>query len=350
MACVAARRKRQIQRIRERFAGAVSALDAGVCTRHIRRMTAAATTATTDVHTRLTTRAAGASLAVAITLIALKSWAWWISGSVAMLASLADSALDLAASVITFFAVRYAAAPPDREHRFGHGKAEAFAGLLQGGLVGISGVLIGLEAMPRFANATPIPHSAEGLLVMAASIALTAALVTYQTRAVRRTGSVATRADRLHYVGDIAANAVVIAGIFAGAYLGVTWADPVAAIVVAVLLVVGALKVAREAADHLLDREVADDVRARIRALAEADKRILHVHELRTRTSGPYLHVQFHAELNPALSLEEAHRIVVAAEERIRAEFPTADIIIHPDPEGRAEPHGHEHFERATGH
>lgn len=309
-----------------------------------------APTATSSEHARLTSRAALVSLAVALTLIGLKTWAWLVSGSVAMLASLADSALDLAASLITFFAVRYAAAPPDREHRYGHGKAEAFAGLLQGGLVGISGVIIAIEAVPRLFAPTQIASGAESIAVMVISIALTAGLVAYQTRAVRRTGSVATRADRLHYAGDLAANAVVLAGIGAGVYLGVGWADPIAALLVAGWLVYGALKVAREAANHLLDREVADDVRARIRALAENDARILRVHELRTRTSGPYLHIQFHAELDPGLTLEAAHQIVVAAENRIRAEFPTADIIIHPDPKGRAEPHGHEHFERAHGH
>jgi cation diffusion facilitator family transporter len=162
---------------------------------------------------------------------------------------------------------------------------------------------------------------------------------------------VATRADRLHYAGDIAANAVVIVGITAGAYLDASWADPAAAMFVAVWLVWGARKIWSEAADHLLDREVPDETRARIRSLAEADGGVMHVHDLRTRTSGPYMHIQFHAELDPTLTLEEAHRIVVAAEERIRAEFPTADIIIHPDPRGRAEPHGHEHFERrASGH
>jgi ferrous-iron efflux pump FieF len=300
-------------------------------------------------HARLTSRAAILSLAVAVTLIALKSWAWAASGSVAMLASLADSALDLAASLITYFAVRYAAAPPDREHRFGHGKAEAFAGLLQGGLVAVSGVIIALEAVPRLLTPAALTHGAESVAVMLVSIALTAGLVAYQTRAVRRTGSIATRADRLHYAGDLAANAVVLAGIGAGAYFGMTWADPLAALLVAAWLAYGSIRVAREAADHLLDREVADDVRARIRALAEADNRILRVHDLRTRTSGPYLHIQFHAELDPDLSLEAAHKIVVAAEERIRAGFPTADIIIHPDPKGRAEPHGHEHFERARG-
>lgn len=307
-------------------------------------------TASSSEHAQLTLRAAMVSLGVALTLIALKAWAWAASGSVAMLASLADSALDLAASLITYFAVRYAAAPPDREHRFGHGKAEAFAGLLQGGLVAVSGVIIAMEALSRLVAPAAITHAAESIAVMLISIALTAGLVAYQTRAVRRTGSVATRADRLHYAGDLAANAVVLAGIGAGAVLGVSWADPVAALIVAAWLAYGSLQVAREAADHLLDREVADDVRARIRALAENDARIVHVHELRTRTSGPYLHIQFHAELDPTLSLEAAHKIVVAAEERIRAEFPTADIIIHPDPKGRAEPHGHEHFERASGH
>lgn len=301
--------------------------------------------ATSAEHARLTTRTAVMSVGVAVTLAALKAWAWLMSGSVAMLASLADSALDLLASVIILLAVRYASAPPDREHRFGHGKAEAFAGLIQAGIVGASALFVGVEAVRRLIEPQPVAHGGESIAVMAVSILLTAGLVAVQTRAARRTGSVATRADRLHYAGDIAANLVVILGIAAGAYFGASWADPVAALFVMAWLVKGAVKIWREAADHLLDRELPDAERARIRALAEADPRMGHVHELRTRTSGPYLHIQFHADLDPTLTLVEAHKIVVAAEERIRAEYPTADIIIHPDPRGRAEPHGHEHFE-----
>lgn len=297
----------------------------------------------------MTLRTAALSLSVALILILMKSWAWFASGSVAMLASLADSGLDLAASLITFFAVRYAAHPPDREHRFGHGKAEAFAGLLQDGLVAVSAAVVAMEAATHPFTPAPLSHGLESSLVMVLSIALTLGLVLVQTRAVKRTGSVATRADRLHYVGDLGANLVVLFGILAGAYLGIAWADPVAGLIVAAALLWGAIKVAREAADHLLDRELSADMRARIRALAEADHSILRVHDLRTRSSGPYMHVQFHAELPPEMSLEAAHRIVVAAEERIRAEFPTADIIIHPDPKGAAAPHGHEHFERASG-
>lgn len=308
------------------------------------------TPVTSGEHARLTTRAAILSVGVATLLIALKAWSWLISGSVAMLASLADSALDLMASIVILLAVRYASTPPDREHRFGHGKAEAFAGLIQAGIVGLSASLIGVEAIRRFADPQPMTHGAESIAVMVVSIAVTSGLVAVQTHAARKTASVATRADRLHYAGDIAANIAVIIGIAAGTYLGLQWADPLAALFVAAWLIWGAVGIWREAAQHLLDREVPDETRARIRALAEADENILKVHELRTRTSGPYLHIQFHVELDPDISLEAAHRIVVAAEERIRAEFPTADIIIHPDPQGRAEAHGHEDFERAHGH
>jgi cation diffusion facilitator family transporter len=297
-------------------------------------------------HARLTSRAALLSVSAALLLIALKAWAWFNSGSVAMLASLADSTLDFAASLVTLFAVRYAATPPDREHRFGHGKAEAFAGLMQAGLVAVSGVLIGVEAVRRLVNPAPITHGVESLAVMALSIVVTLALVFAQSRVVARTGSVAIRADRLHYAGDLAATIVVMIGIAMGAFLRLPLADTVAALLVAAWLAWGAFNVARDAADHLLDRELPDAERARIRALAEADPRVGRVHDLRTRASGPYLHIQFHADLDPLIALVEAHAIVVEAEQRIRDVYPSADIIIHPDPRGRAEPHGHEDFER----
>lgn len=304
-------------------------------------------TADSSEHVRLTSRAATLSVVVSLLLMALKAWAWFNSASVAMLASLADSTLDLIASLFTYFAVRYAAAPPDREHRFGHGKAEAFAGLVQAGLVGASALVIAMEAVRRAFKPEPLKHGLESIGVMVVSMALTAGLVVMQTQAIKRTGSVATRADRLHYAGDLATNLVVIAGIAAGALLHWPTADAAAGFLVAAWLAWGAVHVARESADALLDHEAPEPTRARIRALALADPRVLHVHALRTRVSGPYLHVQFHAALDPDQSLEAAHAITVAAEERIRAEFPTADVLIHPDPKGRSEPHGHQDFRSA---
>jgi ferrous-iron efflux pump FieF len=206
--------------------------------------------------------------------------------------------------------------------------------------------LITVESARRLIDPQPILQGPVAMAVMAVSIVLTGLLVSVQSWAVKRTGSIATKGDRAHYVADFAANIAVLIGIAAGFLLGLSWADAAAGFFVAVWLAYGAYDVAREAADHLMDREVAAEDRARIVALAGEDPRIGAVHDLRTRTSGPYLHVQMHVDLDPNLSLAAAHDLIVAAEARIRAAFPTADIIIHPDPRGAAEPHGHEHFER----
>lgn len=295
---------------------------------------------------RITRGAARLSIIVAVILVTMKLWAWLASGSVAMLSSFADSTLDLAASFFTYFAVRYAAQPPDREHRYGHGKAEAFAGLFQAGLVVVSAALILVEAIRRFYAPQPIAYGGESIGVMIVSIALTGWLVLMQTRAIRRTGSVATSGDRAHYFADVAANAVVILGLAAGAFFDQPIIDALAGVFVAMWLVYGAWIVASNAANHLMDREMADGDRARIKALALEDPAIKAVHDLRTRVSGPIIHIQFHADLEPTLTLEAAHRILVAAENRIRAIYPAADLLIHPDPSGRAEPHGHDYFSK----
>jgi ferrous-iron efflux pump FieF len=293
---------------------------------------------------RITRRTAFLSVGVATILIGTKLWAWLVSGSVALLASLADSSLDLAASLFTLWAVTYAAQPADAEHRHGHGKAEGFAALLQAGLVGASAMFIALEAFDRLMTPTPLEHSGLAIAVMCLSIALTGGLVWAQTRAVRKTGSVATAGDRAHYAADIGANLVVLVGIVASAALGALWADPIVGFLVAIWLCWGAYSVVRGGVDLLMDRELSDDARARITALAKADGAIGSVHQLRTRASGPFIHIQFHADLDPTLTLREAHAIMVAAEDRIREAFPAADIIIHPDPVGFAEPHGLDAF------
>jgi cation diffusion facilitator family transporter len=259
---------------------------------------------------------------------------------VALLASMADSGLDLVASSATFFAVRYAAAPPDREHRYGHGKAEAFASLMQAGLVFASAALVGEEAIERLLRPRPVEREAWALAVMVLSIGLTGALIAAQTRLLQRKSSVAVSSDRTHYAADLASNVVALAGIALAGVLHIAALDAVAALVVTGILLWGAVEVFREASSQLLDHELATSARARIVSRVMEDPQILDVHQLRTRASGPIMHVQMHADLNPELSLETAHRIVVAAEKRILEDFPAADIIIHPDPRGRAEPHG----------
>lgn len=280
------------------------------------------------------------STAAASLLIAMKAAAFAASGSVAILASLADSSLDLVASLVTLFAVRYAAAPPDAEHRFGHGKAEAFASLMQAGLVFASGALIGREAVGRLLHPTAVSVEAWSIVVMVASILITGGLITLQSRALKKAGSIAVEGDRAHYAADLASNGVVIIGLIATALTGVVWIDAVAGLIVAAWLVWGAIGVFRGAADQLMDRELSDEDRDRVLKLMAADPRVRGVHQLRTRESGPYIHIQAHLDLDPGQTLEAAHAIVVAAERRVLEAFPAADILLHADPRGRAETHG----------
>jgi ferrous-iron efflux pump FieF len=288
----------------------------------------------------LTRRVTLLSVATAAVLVAIKLAAWLASGSTALLASMADSGLDLIASLATAFAVRYAAEPPDAEHRFGHGKAEAFASLMQAGLVFASAALIAREAATDFLAPHPLRQEGWAIAVMAVSTVLTFGLIAAQTQVLKRTASVAVSGDRAHYATDLASNLIALAGIAASAWLGVNGLDAAAALIIAVLLLWGAVSVFREAANQLMDRELPEDDRAQIVRLATEDPRLTDVHQLRTRTSGPYVHVQMHVDLDPQLTLEAAHEVIVAAEKRILAAFPAADILIHADPRGRAEPHG----------
>lgn len=283
------------------------------------------------------------SVMVAATLVVAKLVAWAFSGSVAMLASLADSSLDLVASLTTFFAVRYASTPADAEHRFGHGKAEALASLLQALLVALSAGFLIHESWQRFRNPVPIESGPLALGVMALSIVMTLGLVYAQTRAVKQTGSLAVSGDRAHYFADLGSNLVVIGGISL-ALVGLERADPIMGFLVVLWLFWTAFTVGRDAISSLMDHELPDEEREHIIALVGDDPRVLGVHQLRTRASGPFIHIQMHMELDPELTLTQAHAILVAAETRVMAAYPAADVLIHPDPKGRAAPHGNAYF------
>ncbi|PZT98619.1 MAG: cation transporter [Brevundimonas sp.] len=278
------------------------------------------------------------SVGVAVALIALKAFALGASGSVSILASLADSALDLAASLTTFFAVRWAAAPPDEDHRYGHGKGEALAALVQAGLVFASAVFIGWEGMQRIFDPRPVTAGVWATGVVVAAIAITGWLVWMQTRALKKTGSLAVAGDRAHYAADLAANVVVLIGVASGAFLGAPGLDAAAGVVVAVWLFWGATGMLKAAADHLLDRAAPEADRAAVAQAVLADPRVSGVHQLRTRMVGPVMMVQMHVDLDGALTLDAAHAIVVEAERRVLERFPAADILIHADPRGLARP------------
>ncbi|MEN5169444.1 cation diffusion facilitator family transporter [Brevundimonas pondensis] len=297
------------------------------------------TASTLDDAHATTRRITTLSVGTATILIVMKAFALGASGSVSILATLADSSLDLIASLATFFAVRWAAAPADPEHRYGHGKAEALAGLVQAGLIFASAVFIGWEAVQRIFDPRPVVAGGWAVGVVVVSIAVTLWLVWMQTQALKKTASLAVAGDRAHYAADLAANVVVLIGVISGAYLGAPGLDAAAGLVVAVWLFWGAISLLRESADHLLDHAGPEEDRVAITAAVLSDPRISGLHQLRTRMAGQVLMVQMHVDLDPQLTLEAAHAIVVEAEQRIQAAFPHADILIHADPRGRAEVH-----------
>lgn len=293
-----------------------------------------------EEHARLTARITVLSVTMSLALVALKLVGWLLGDSTALLASLADSALDVIAAVATFVAVRVAVAPPDAEHRFGHGKAEAFASLLQAALIFASAALIGKEAVVRLLHPQPVSGEWRAAAIMGVSTVLTMGLVTLQSRVLAKTRSVAISGDKAHYASDIASNIAALIGIGLTMLLHDPRFDAAAGLFVMAWLVWGAIGVLRDSADHLMDRELDEAERAAIVRCVLADPDVKGVHELRTRAVGPSIHIQMHMDLDPDQTLDAAHRIVVAAEDRLAAAFPGADILIHPDPMGRAEPHG----------
>lgn len=277
---------------------------------------------------RLATRA---SVATATLLILTKLVAWFYSGSASMLASLTDSMMDAMASLVNFYALRVALLPADKHHRFGHGKAEPLATLVQAGFIMGSAMLLLFHGGERLLNPTPVSHSTLGVGVTLFAMAATLVLLAIQKRAVAVTRSTAVAADALHYRTDLLLNAAVLLALVLSAQ-GLIWADGLFAVLIALYIGHGAWGLGYEAVQLLLDREVEPEVREQVEALATRDPEVKGVHDLRTRRSGHTLYVQMHLELDGNLPLREAHDLADAVECRIKAAFPGSDVIVHQDP------------------
>ena len=283
-------------------------------------------------------RAAFAAVAISALLVGLKATAYVITDSVAMMAALADSALDLFASSINLLAINQSLTPADREHRFGHGKAEPLAGLAQGAFIAGSATFLVVESISRIVSPHAVGHAAIGLVVMAFSVAAVPGLVLYQRFAVARSRSLAIEADRLHYLGDLLTNIGVIVGITLATRFGILIADPIVGLGVAVVLTASAWHVVRQSYDQLMDHELPEGERDRIKAIVLGQRDVRNLHDLRTRAAGISKFVQLHIELDPVISLTRAHEVSDAVEAKILAAYPDAEVIIHQDPAGVEKP------------
>ena len=285
----------------------------------------------------LAMRAALASVAMALFLLALKGFAAWHTGSVAMLGSLADTGLDLLASLVTLYGVKLAAEPADYDHRFGHGKAEALAALFQVVLITASAAAIGWRAIVRFGDPAVNEDASLGITVSVVAIVATFALLAYQRSVIRSTGSVAILADNVHYQSDVLLNVAVIAALVLDQYLGVSGADPIFGIAIALWLVWGAFQASSQAIDMLMDKEWPEAQRTAFVEVAARQPGIKGIHDFRTRRAGSHDFAQFHMEVAGDLTVVEAHEIVERVERRLRDVFPRVETLIHLDPEGHVD-------------
>jgi len=276
-------------------------------------------------------RAAVASMTTAAILLLAKAGAWSASDSASVLSSLLDSLMDIAASVINFFAIRYALMPADDDHPFGHTKAEGLAALMQSAFILGSAAMLLLHVFDRMLNPTQLAALPESIGVMLFSTVATVLLVMYQRYVYNKTGSLAVKADSAHYVGDILTNVAVIFAL-AAAWYGVYWLDPLVALLIALVLIYGVITIVREALAVLMDKAMSDEDEAALIELINGTEGVFGYHDLRTRQSGVVCFIQFHLEMDGGQPLRRAHDIGDALEKRIMERFPRSEVLIHHDP------------------
>ncbi|MBC2670808.1 cation diffusion facilitator family transporter [Novosphingobium piscinae] len=281
--------------------------------------------------------AALASIAVALLLLGLKAWAAWSTGSTAMLGSLADTGLDLIASFATLAGVWVAAQPDDHDHRFGHGKAEAIAAMVQVMLISISALGLAARAVQQLLAGGRTAAANDGIIVSAIAMGATLALLAWQRHVIRRTNSLAISTDHVHYQSDLLLNLAVIAALSLDQYLGIRGADPLFGLAIAGWLAWGAWGASQEAIEQLMDREWPEEKKQRFIEVLGRHPELRGVHDLRTRTAGNRDFVQFHVWVDGAMTVAAAHDVMDQIEAKILEEFPGIEILIHPDPEGHVD-------------
>ena len=278
-------------------------------------------------------RAARASVCTAIVLCAIKGVAVAWTGSLALVGALVDSGLDLLASLVSLVAIETAIQPADKEHRFGHGKAEGVAGLMQAVAVTLAALVLAGKAALALHDPDHVANEEFGIVAIILSMAITFCLLRYQRYVVAQTQSLAVKSDSLHYASDFAMNGAVLVALIASAWLDWPLADPICGLAVAIWVMHSAWQIGSDALDMLLDREAEDEVRERVEAIVLAHTEVKGIHDLRTRRSGRALLLQFHMELDAQMPLGQAHVISDEVEGELLTAFAPAEVLIHLDPD-----------------
>ncbi|MBS0272210.1 MAG: cation diffusion facilitator family transporter [Proteobacteria bacterium] len=288
---------------------------------------------TEQTDNRIIRLATYASVAVAAALIALKLFGWWITHSVSLQASLIDSLLDAFASFLNMIAVYHALKPADKEHRFGHGKAESLAALGQALFIGGSSLWLLHEAYNRALTHEPIESTGLGIGIVTLAIVITLFLVAFQKYVVKKTGSNAIAADMLHYRSDILINIAVVISLVCAELFSVTAIDPIFGVIIGVYILWCAWTIMLQAFNVLMDRELDDEEREKILAIIKSHPEVVSVRDLRTRSSGLQQFFQLHLVMNPDLSLREADLVADEVEVEMMKAYPKSQVMIRLVPE-----------------
>ncbi len=273
------------------------------------------------------------AIATSIILVILKTGGWSYTNASSMLSSLADSLFDVLMSAINFFAVRYAIKPADDDHRHGHTSIEDIAGLTQFAFICGSMLFVMAHSIQQFFQHDKIITEPEyGIGIMLVSLAMTSGLVLYQRWVYKKTGSLIIKADSLHYLSDILMNLSVIGSLFVAKIWHIQWLDPLLAIVIAIYVIKEAWEIGQRSFNNLMDREMPDDKKEKIKQIINESPNILEFHDLKTRQSGNKIFIQMHVGLSKNLTFQQAHDAADALEKKLLAAFPGADVIIHQDP------------------
>ena len=289
-------------------------------------------------------RSAGrASVVVALILIGIKLFAWNRTGSVSIFASFIDSSMDALASVINLIAIKIALEPADNEHRYGHGKVEALAGLAQASFIAGSAFILLLNAVDRMFKPAEMTQIDTGIYVMIVSLVLTIVLVMYQKHIVKKTGSLAIKADSLHYISDVLGNIAAIVALLLTAR-GTPYVDIVVGLLIGFFILKSAWDIVKDSLDVLLDRELPDEVKKEIAKIIQDHPHVHGFHDMKTRQTGLEYFIQFHVEVEDSLSLLEAHEVSEGIEESLKKAYPNSESIVHIDPKSLYEKRPREGF------
>lgn len=287
-----------------------------------------------EQNNRLKKSAVIAGVLLSLSLIIIKFVAFLKTNSLAIFSSFVDSLTDLLASLISFAAVYFSTKPASLSHRYGYGKSEALSALLQAIFVGASGIYVIFDGIKRLIYPVDITEIDSGITIMGLSILGTAVLVIYQTYVANKTNSLAVKADRAHYTVDFLTNSTVIISLLLVRFVKFSYFDVIAAIFISVYLLYNAYTLAQEALEQITDKELSMEIREHIKDIVKSSLGIHGMHDFRSRSLGDIYYFEFHIELDGAISLQKAHELTEAVENKIYSAYPGCQILIHQDPVG----------------